>query len=73
MAYFGQNPHFRTRKGGRPAKDAVDRWWEWVERRSDSPLTIPAYPHDAVMQLPPEDRLNRVKVSELVHLADAQP
>jgi hypothetical protein len=46
------------------AKDAFDRWWEWVEKPADSPLTIPAYLHDAVMQLPPEDRLNRVKVNE---------
>jgi hypothetical protein len=34
------------------AKDAFDRWWEWVEKPVDSPLTIPAYLHDAVMQLP---------------------
>jgi len=52
------------------AKDAFDRWWEWVEKPSDSPLMIPAYLHDAVMQLPPEDRLNRVKVNEAVRLAD---
>jgi hypothetical protein len=24
------------------AKDAFDRWWEWVEKPADSPLTIPA-------------------------------
>ena len=30
------------------AKDAFDRWWEWVEKPADSPLTIPAYLH-AVM------------------------
>jgi hypothetical protein len=36
------------------AKDAFDRWWEWVEKPADSPLTIPADLHDAVMQLPPE-------------------
>ena len=52
------------------AKDAFDRWWKWVEKPADSPLTIPAYLHDAVMQLPPEDRLNRVKVNEAVRLAD---
>jgi hypothetical protein len=56
--------------GSLMAKDAFDRWWEWVEEPADSPLTIPAYLHDAVMQLPPEDRLNRVKVNEAVRLAD---
>ncbi|HXM16155.1 MAG TPA: hypothetical protein VN933_13010 [Candidatus Eremiobacteraceae bacterium] len=39
------------------AKDAFDRWWEWVEKPADSPLKIPAYLHDAVMQLAPEQRL----------------
>jgi hypothetical protein len=29
------------------AKDAFDRWWEWVEKPVDSPLTIPAHLHDA--------------------------
>jgi hypothetical protein len=52
------------------AKDAFDRWWEWVEKPADSPLTIPAYLHDAVMRLPPEERLNRVRVNEAVRLAD---
>ena len=33
------------------AKDAFDRWWEWVEKPADSPLTIPAYLHDAEMRL----------------------
>ena len=56
------------------AKDAFDRWWEWIEKPADSPLTIPAYLHDAVMQLPPEHRLNRSMVNEAVRLAgpDAQ-
>jgi hypothetical protein len=52
------------------AKDAFDRWWEWVEKPADSPLTIPAYLLDAVMQLPPEQRLKRAKVNEAVRLAD---
>jgi hypothetical protein len=43
---------------------------EWVEKPADSPLTIPAYLHDAVMQLPPEQRLNRTMVNEAVRLAD---
>jgi hypothetical protein len=34
-------------------KDAFDRRWEWVEKPADSSLKIPAYLHDAVMQLPP--------------------
>ena len=41
-----------------------------MEKPSDSPLTIPTYLH--VMQLPPEDRLNRVKVNEAVRLADPE-
>ena len=50
------------------AKDAFDRWWEWVEKPVDSPLTISAYLHDAVMQLPPEQRLNRAMVNEAVRI-----
>jgi hypothetical protein len=52
------------------AKDAFDRWWEWVEKPPDSRLAIPAYLHDAVMQLSPEQRLNRTMVNEAVRLAD---
>jgi hypothetical protein len=52
------------------AQGRIDRWWEWVEKPADSPLTIPAYLHDAVMQLPPEHRLNRTMVNEAVRLAD---
>jgi hypothetical protein len=52
------------------AKDAFDRWWEWVEKAADNPLTIPAYLHDAVMQLPAEQRLSRAMVNEAVRLAD---
>lgn len=54
----------------RRRNDWTRRFREWVEKPADSPLTIPAYLHDAVMQLPPEDRLNRVKVNEAVRLAD---
>lgn len=39
-----------------------------VEKPADSPQTIPAYLHDAVMQLLSEDRLNRVKVNDAVRL-----
>ena len=52
------------------AKDAFDRWWEWIEKPADSPLTIPAYLHDAVMHLSLEQRLNRAVVNEAVRLAD---
>ena len=48
------------------AKDAFDRWWEWVEKAADSLLTIPTY----LMLLSPEARLNRARVNEAVRLAD---
>jgi len=51
-------------------KDAFDRWWEWVEKPLDSPLTLPDFLHDAVIQLPPDQRLNRTRVNEAVRLAD---
>ena len=51
-------------------KDAFDRWWEWVEKSKESPLTIPEYLHDAVMRLSPDQRLDRTKVNEAVRLAD---
>ena len=47
-----------------------DRWWEWVEKPPDSTLTIPAHFHDAVMQLPPEQRRDRGTVNEAIRLAD---
>jgi len=52
------------------AKDAFDRWWEWAEKPADSPLTIPAHLHEAVMQLPPEQRRDRAAVNEAARLAD---
>jgi hypothetical protein len=52
------------------AKDAFDRWWEWVEKPVNSPLTIPAYLHDAVTRLSPEERPDRKLVNEAVRLAD---
>jgi hypothetical protein len=52
------------------AKDAFDRWWEWAEKPTDSTLTIPAHLHEAVMQLPPEQRRDRTAVNEAVRLAD---
>jgi hypothetical protein len=44
--------------------DAFDRFWEWAEKPLDSPLTIPAELHRAVMELPPENRQDRAKVNE---------
>jgi hypothetical protein len=52
------------------AKDAFDRWWEWVEKPLDSPLTIPAHFHHALMELSPKQRRNRDAVKEAVRRAD---
>ena len=52
------------------AKDAFDRWWEWVERPADSTLTIPARVIEAVMRLPPDQRRDRQAVNEAIRLAD---
>jgi hypothetical protein len=51
-------------------KDAFDRWWEWVEKPTDSTLTIPSHFHEAIMRLAPEQRRDRAKVNEAVRLAD---
>jgi hypothetical protein len=56
--------------GLRPLDPGFVVWWEWVENRVDSPLTIPAYLHDAALRLDSEQRLNRVLVNETVSLAD---
>jgi hypothetical protein len=48
-------------------KDAFDLWWEWATKPPvDSMLTIDATILDAVMALPPEERLDRAKVNEAV-------
>jgi hypothetical protein len=47
-------------------KDAFDLWWEWAQKPVDSPMTIPADIHYAVMDLSPEDRHDREKVNEAV-------
>jgi hypothetical protein len=52
------------------AKDAFDRWWEWVEKPADSTLTIPAHIHEAIMQLSPQLRSDRTAVNGAVRLAD---
>jgi hypothetical protein len=49
-----------------PKKDAFDLWREWAEKPVDSPLTISAEIHDAVMALPPDERRDRAKVNEAV-------
>jgi hypothetical protein len=46
------------------SKDAFDLWWEWAEKLLDSPLTISAEIHDAVMALPPDERRDRAKVNQ---------
>ena len=48
------------------SKDAFDLWWQWAEKPLDSPLTIDAAIHDAVMALPPDERRDRAKVNEAV-------
>ena len=52
--------------------DAFDRFWEWAETPLDSPLTIPAELHRAVMELSPEDRRDRAKVNEAAGRAVAE-
>jgi hypothetical protein len=44
--------------------DAFDRFWQWAEKPLDSPLTIPAKLHWAVMELDREERRDRAKVNE---------
>jgi hypothetical protein len=39
--------------------DAFDRFWRWAEKPLDSPLSIPADIHHAVMSLPPAERRDR--------------
>jgi hypothetical protein len=52
-------------------KDAFDLWWEWADKPVDSPLTIDAAIHDAVMALSPEERRDRVKVNEAVRRSES--
>jgi hypothetical protein len=49
-----------------PEKDAFDRWWEWANKTVGSYVTIPADIHNAVMELSPEERFDRVKVNDAV-------
>jgi hypothetical protein len=50
-------------------KDAFDLWWEWAEKPLDSMLTIPAWIHEAIMALSPEERRDRAKVNDAVRNA----
>jgi hypothetical protein len=43
---------------------AFDRFCQWAEKPLDSPLTVPAELHWAVMELALEDRRDREKVNE---------
>jgi hypothetical protein len=43
--------------------DAFDHFWQWADKPSGSHLNIPAELHRAVMELAPEDRLDREKVN----------
>ncbi|MGX1110199.1 MULTISPECIES: hypothetical protein [Bradyrhizobium] len=43
--------------------DAFDRFWQWTNKPPESPLTIPAELHQAVMELAPEDRGDRTTVN----------
>ena len=49
--------------------DAYDRFSQWAEKPLQSPLTIPADIHHAVMSLPPAERRDRAKVNEAVRKA----
>jgi hypothetical protein len=42
-------------------KDAFDLWWEWAEKPLDSPLTIDAEIHEAVMALPARPRKGQLR------------
>ncbi|UVO36011.1 hypothetical protein KUL72_32820 [Bradyrhizobium arachidis] len=44
--------------------DAFDRFWQWANKPPESPLTIPAELHQAVMELAPEDRRDRTAVNQ---------
>jgi hypothetical protein len=44
--------------------DAYDRFWQWADKPLESPLTISAELHRAVMGLAPERRPDREKVNE---------
>jgi hypothetical protein len=45
-------------------KDAFDLWSEWAQKPHESLLMINADIHRPIMELSPEDRLDREKVNE---------
>jgi hypothetical protein len=47
-------------------KDAFDLWWEWAQKPHESLPMIDADIHNPIMELSPEDRRDRAKVSEAV-------
>ncbi|BBC02669.1 MULTISPECIES: hypothetical protein [Bradyrhizobium] len=51
--------------------DAFDRFWQWANKPPESPLTIPAELHQAVMELAPEDRADRTTVNRAAARATA--
>jgi hypothetical protein len=44
--------------------DAFDRFCQWADKPPESPLTLPAELHRAVMELAPEDRRDRAAVNQ---------
>ena len=53
--------------------DAFDRFWQWANKPLESPLTIPAELHRAVMELAPEDRRDRTAVNRAAaHVPDPE-
>ena len=53
--------------------DAFDRFWQWANKPPESPLTIPAELHRAVMELAPEEREDRAAVNRAAaHVADPE-
>jgi hypothetical protein len=50
--------------------DAFDRFWQWADKPLESPLTISAELHRAVMGLAPECRRDREKVNEAAARVD---
>jgi hypothetical protein len=68
LTHGGRSTRYEAGQGGIPtmSKDAFDQWWEWADKPTDSPLTITAKIHDAVMMLTPEERKDRAIVNETV-------
>jgi len=56
-------------------KNPFDLWWQLTEKPLDSPLTISAKIHEAVMALTPEERRDRANnaVREGLRLGPLRP